>query len=309
MSEPNARGSKKPGRQFEEIVAMIESSLARPDAKVKSPDHVLDKSTGGTREVDVTVRFNEGIHEFLIVIQCRDRGRKQGVEWIDELVSLKHDIGADLLVAVCKAGFSKGAKKKAHLHNIRLRMLEVVTPEEASKWLKLAALSFDVTVWRLKGFEPVFADNDQLRAKEFGEAARREANPESYQDTGLVVDPSINQVLTFQDMLQNWVSAEQSKTVLELPADATWKGFTVQMNFKRPCIAKYIETSVPVTAFKIAVELCRARTVVPAGAHRYRDANSEQGTFIPNWPVDIAKLFPNGGGVPLVVLINDKRVA
>jgi len=60
-------------RQFEKLVARIEEAVAPSGATVTSPDHILDKITGETREVDASIRYNVGTSPILVTIECRNR--------------------------------------------------------------------------------------------------------------------------------------------------------------------------------------------------------------------------------------------
>ena len=64
-------------REFEQLVARIEQTLAPQGAVVTSPDHVKDLYTGQDREVDATIRFRVGTVPILITVECRKRDRVQ----------------------------------------------------------------------------------------------------------------------------------------------------------------------------------------------------------------------------------------
>ena len=48
------------GKELELLVARLEKILAPEDATITSPDYLLDKITGGKREVDVSIRSRIG---------------------------------------------------------------------------------------------------------------------------------------------------------------------------------------------------------------------------------------------------------
>jgi hypothetical protein len=64
-------------REFEQLVARIEQTLAPQGAVVTSPDRVKDLYTGQDREVDATIRFRVGTVPILITVECRKRDRVQ----------------------------------------------------------------------------------------------------------------------------------------------------------------------------------------------------------------------------------------
>ncbi|MGA2160973.1 MAG: restriction endonuclease [Methanoregula sp.] len=122
------------GRYLEKFVELLEKFDVE-GATITSPDHIIDKVTNVPREVDISVKFQKGSHNFLIVLECRDRKTKGGVEWIEQITQKTRDIGANKVIAVSTSGFTKGAIEKAKFKNIECRTLKEVTPEEFGSWL------------------------------------------------------------------------------------------------------------------------------------------------------------------------------
>ena len=71
MVKDNAEAAAS--RQFEKLVALIESHLVPHGARVESPDHIPDRITSELREVDASVQYQVGSVPILITIECRDR--------------------------------------------------------------------------------------------------------------------------------------------------------------------------------------------------------------------------------------------
>jgi Restriction endonuclease len=128
-------------KEFQDVVARIERQLAPQSARVKSPDKILDAITNKPREVDASIRLPAGSSEILITIECRRRGRKDDVRWIEELAAKRHSIGAHQTIAVSNAGFSAAARVKANVFAIELRRLRDVTDEEIASWAKTLELT------------------------------------------------------------------------------------------------------------------------------------------------------------------------
>lgn len=299
----------KPWRVFEETVAAIEKTNLPPDAVVTSPDKaIIDKVTGDPREVDVSIRYTVGTHPILIAIQCRDKGRKQGPGWIEEINTWTHDIGANLVVAVSRAGFTASAIKKAKHHGIRTRSLANVTPEEVATWTSLAVLTLDITVWRIRAFGPVFAEENSSRVQEFVDGIKQSVQPDNYQDTVVAHVPSAHRDVTFNDLVQNWAATGGREFVQALPADAQWKPVSIQSAFRVPHVAKHLDGTPRLAGFRMDLDVCRATQQAPAGGHIYTDEETGQVTRHEHWSADIAKMFPNGGGVPLIIYVNGKRI-
>src|ERR1043165_2179805 len=113
------------GRDLERLVELLESYLGGNDQiAIKSPDNLLDKVTGGTREVDVSIRSKVGSSEILVILECRDRGAPQDVTWIEQLATKRDDVGANKAVAVSSSGFSEHAINKAKSKSIDLRTID-----------------------------------------------------------------------------------------------------------------------------------------------------------------------------------------
>lgn len=134
-------------REFEKLVARIESGLAGEDVIVKSPDRILDKNTNQHREVDASMRFYAGSAPILVTIECRRRGDKEDVTWIEQLESKKRNIGAHATIAVSSIGFTEPAVKAAKIANIELRILHDITEEEINRWTEEIQLEGEVVAY------------------------------------------------------------------------------------------------------------------------------------------------------------------
>jgi hypothetical protein len=63
-------------KQFEQLVARIESDASKEGLTVVSPDRIRCKITGRKREVDASIRGKIGTADVLITIECR-KGKVQ----------------------------------------------------------------------------------------------------------------------------------------------------------------------------------------------------------------------------------------
>jgi hypothetical protein len=118
----------QPGRELEELVALLETSLLPINATVTSPDFLSDRVTGDPREVDVCVRMSMGSVELVVIFECRDRHAIQDVTWIEQLAQKRNDVLAARAVAVSASGFSQNAVRKARFLGIDIRTLEALEP-------------------------------------------------------------------------------------------------------------------------------------------------------------------------------------
>lgn len=125
---------EKEWRELEILVEKIEKTIAPTDAIIKSPDFLIDRVTGEKREVDVSIRFDIGSANILIVIECRNRSHSQDVRWIEEVHTKHLDLGASKVIAVSKNGFTKQAIEKANYYKIELRTLDEINENFIKQW-------------------------------------------------------------------------------------------------------------------------------------------------------------------------------
>lgn len=123
------------GRETELILKELESISLMGQAVVKSPDYIFDVVAGKKREVDISIRNKVGTHEFLTIIECRNRKEKGGIDWIEQIITKTANINTNRVIAVSTSGFTDGAINKAKHYNIILRTLRDFKAEEVKKWM------------------------------------------------------------------------------------------------------------------------------------------------------------------------------
>jgi hypothetical protein len=99
--------------RFERIIAAIELATSR-GATV-----TWDENIGG-RQFDVTVRFTNGPHHYLTLIECKDHKSPVGVEHVDAFVTKARDAKANKAVMVSASGFQSGCVPVAQRHGVDL---------------------------------------------------------------------------------------------------------------------------------------------------------------------------------------------
>ena len=124
-------------REFERMVARIETDAGPRGMLVRSPDRIRSKVTGRLREVNASIRFKIGSAEVLITHECRRQKRVQDVTWIEQLSSNNTAIGADRTIAVSASGFPSEAKKVADKSGISIRKMEDVSIADINSFLRL----------------------------------------------------------------------------------------------------------------------------------------------------------------------------
>ena len=82
------------GKSLEALVEQLERSLAKSEnVSVSAPKKLRDRITGRLREHDVVLTVNQGHHEILIAIECRDRSRPITVNQVEGFWAKCHDTG------------------------------------------------------------------------------------------------------------------------------------------------------------------------------------------------------------------------
>ncbi len=103
---------------FQELIKSVYDQIVPDGGKVTESEMVYDKDAEALREVDILVEYRYAHHDFKIAIECRDRSRKDSVEWIDGLIGKAKSLSVNKVVAVSKEGFTETAKTKAKANDI-----------------------------------------------------------------------------------------------------------------------------------------------------------------------------------------------
>lgn len=219
-------------REFERLIARIEKAMAPSGAIVKTPDRVLDKTTGNSREVDATIRYQVGTCPILITIECRDRTSIEDVTWIEQLVEKKRSIGASITVAVSSSGFTEPAIAKAMASGIEVRTLADTTADDFVKWLRFQ----NVVVKILK------SEVTSLRFDLYDVPDGAEISPvlqELYKRQGpqapLLIRTSDGKQISIEDFLYLWKEFNGSYWPSELPSDGTKVHRNLHQRLERGC--------------------------------------------------------------------------
>lgn len=129
----------KKGKYFEDLISWVNISLHQK-AELFPNHKIVDKDTGKLRQIDIFIKINDGPTTVTGIVEIRDRSRKVGVEYVEQILSKKNSVNSDFAIIVSKMGFYNSALKKAANYNIR-----TFTYEEAitTNWSK--AISRDFT--------------------------------------------------------------------------------------------------------------------------------------------------------------------
>lgn len=124
------------GHDFEELVTCLSNCL-HEKATVTPNDKLVDKHTGRKRQIDISIRITDGPSSFLGIIEARDRSRKVGVPYLEQVKSKRDSVGADKAFIVSNKGFTSTAITKAHAYNIELLSLSKALKNDWSQTFSL----------------------------------------------------------------------------------------------------------------------------------------------------------------------------
>jgi hypothetical protein len=143
---------------FQRLVLLVQEALATLDGATVTESALIREPDGTPREVDILLERKIADLQLRIAIECRDRGRKSDVEWIDGLIGKYRNLSVDKVIAVSRTGFTSTAKSKAQAAKIELRTLqECLSHEWPSEFGRLGfvALRFVPTMRSFTAtFEP-----------------------------------------------------------------------------------------------------------------------------------------------------------
>ena len=154
------------------------------------------------REVDVLVEANLAGCIVRLAVECRDRTRRDDIEWIDQLVGKSRDLPVDKIIAVSNSGLTPAALEKAAANNIEVRTLvEAFDADWPKELVKSHFANLNIYV-KVKGYT-VFTDPEWPEPK----------RPSSATFAGRTLDTA-----EFEEMLTQ-VAHQQIARILEEATD------------------------------------------------------------------------------------------
>ena len=119
---------------FQSLVKRIYEQIVPTGGVVTESAEVWDKEAGILREVDILVSHEYAGHQFSFVVECRDRSRKETVEWIDGLVGKTKALNLAKVIAVSNSGFASSAIRKAKENGIETLTLKEAGEQDWSRY-------------------------------------------------------------------------------------------------------------------------------------------------------------------------------
>lgn len=117
---------------FQRLIGCITRHLT-PGAEVVEPAMLTDRITGTKREVDVVVEQRTGDTTTIWSYECRNRGRKSDVEFVDSMIGKHGRLPTNVLVLVSSSGFSTEARRVADGSGVHLRTYSQIESGNASQ--------------------------------------------------------------------------------------------------------------------------------------------------------------------------------
>lgn len=235
MSQSTTRAIRL-GRSLELLLMRIKQHQS-PNAAVRSPDFIADVDTGEQREVDIGIHVPTPDGQTFIAIECRDRRAQQSVEWIEQLISKKKSVGANVLIAVTASNFSRPARIKALRHGVLLARLSSRLPQE------LAALPN--SLWLTARYLAPVVHSVQIEAQ----------CPVPIQDHSIFRHKLASGLLTLPELVQVWMNPNFVRALPKYIDDFSKAKF---MKFQLVDIDAWLvaeEMNFPITKAELIVEL------------------------------------------------------
>ena len=139
-SQGSAR-KPKVGESYE-LFAFEKFRALFPEARVQHDDHIVGIVSGQRRQIDVSIRFPD---ESLIIVSCKDRGRKATLPFIDEFVSVMKEVGAVKGFLMSAPGFARTTHRYALNSSVELVTIEDI---RHPRWSTTVTIPVRLNDWR-----------------------------------------------------------------------------------------------------------------------------------------------------------------
>jgi Restriction endonuclease len=157
-----------PGKQLEMIVASMHGQAGDKLAVAWSEE--IDG-----RQFDVTLRFREGMHDYLTVIECKDYSERVSVDRVEAFVTKSNGVNANKAVMISVNGFQSGAITVAKKHGIKLLTVteEFIDAKPIEIESRVPGMSiFDLRIYTTDGTADVCPPDDDPRFTYFWKHAK-----------------------------------------------------------------------------------------------------------------------------------------
>ena len=108
------------GKKLERFVTKFHEVFSKENTKIETNKKIYRDGICQA-EIDVLITDKISSVPIQIAIECRDRKKTQGKDWIEQIIGRKENLKYDKYIAVSSSGFTKPAISLAKQHNIILR--------------------------------------------------------------------------------------------------------------------------------------------------------------------------------------------
>ncbi len=259
-------------REFEKLVTKLENALSPIGAIIKSPDKITDSVTGQLREVDGSIRYKTKDKEILIIIECRKRGQKQDITWIEQLVTKSKNLKADKTIAVSSKGFSKSAQILAIRNEIILKTLSELNPVNVTEWLIPKSIVNLFREIKLISLTATYYDNEQVKVY-----STDKLEDTSFFDKNKKSIP----VLLILGSVEDYLSVHKPEILFSPPLDGSSKdGISLSQTMSEgDMYLKFEQQFLSVSQLKVTIELCYLHTITDIEQGRHYTYDSSKNKF------------------------------
>jgi len=120
-------GTEPKWKKFEKLILGIHL-LKREGAEIKLDDHITGKRSKRQRQIDISLRFNQGYYDYLAVVECKDT--LVTIDMVESFKTKLEDVGAHRGIIATSKGYQSGAVEAAKAYAIELCKLS----EETTDW-------------------------------------------------------------------------------------------------------------------------------------------------------------------------------
>lgn len=151
---------------FQKLVFLVKKHVA-VGATVTESKLLRDNITGAEREVDVCIESVVAGHQVTVSIECRDRGRKADVQWVEEMKAKHERFPTNALVLISRSGFTKEATLVARSYGMEVISFDAINANAVERlfggtgslWYKVFTLTPTKVVIRVAQTPSLPAEN------------------------------------------------------------------------------------------------------------------------------------------------------
>ena len=136
---------------MERVVAALERALAPSGSRVVHDQELLELDTGATRQCDVVIYSGKPPRETISIVEVQRRGRKPDLDKFRGWCSKRDKVGAQHLICVSVAGFSRTIIEDAKRQGPSVRLLTLRQLEEKDWPIQLPLCYLPLSEWIFEG--------------------------------------------------------------------------------------------------------------------------------------------------------------